>query len=306
MTETPPRATPTHDIQITVPLVRDLLDTQFPHYRDLPLTFAGRGWDNEMFRLGDELAVRLPRREAAAHLADTELDWLPRVSAEWTFAAPIPVAVGAPSDTYPWRWGVVPWIEGKRALGEPLNAAGAFDLGVALAQIHVPAPTGAPINEYRSVPLSQRRNRLTARLAAIDSHSGWQADAEAIYAAMAAASDAVDPWQGGIWCHLDLHGNNILTRQGRLAGIVDWGDAGAGDPATDLGQAWYLLGSECFAACVDGYESAGGAGNPRAPRVRAETIHYALGMASLEDPEYSESGWRALADLGVARRRDET
>lgn len=301
MSQAPPTATPGPDFEITESVVRRLLDTQMPRFRELPLHFAGRGWDNEMYRLGDQLAVRLPRRESAAQLATTELDWLPRVSDGWTFAAPLPVAVGAPSADYPWRWGVVPWIEGQPTLKEPLNTAGARALGNALAQVHVPAPPGSPTNPYRSVPLALRRDRLETRLASLEGDAQWRADAPGIRAAMGEA----DPWVGGTWCHLDLHGNNVLSHQGQLAGLIDWGDSGAGDPATDLGQAWYLLGSLLFAACAENYVQAGGPAEPDAPRVRAEAIHYAVGMASLEDPEYADSGWRALVDLGVAQRRSE-
>ena len=294
----PPTATPEQEVPISLELVAGLLGDQAPRYAGLPLALGASGWDNAMVRLGDELAVRLPRRQIAADISGSELDWLPRVSARWTFPAPVPVFVGAPGHGYPWRWSVVPWLDGTPALDAPLGPDGAAELGAALAQVHVPATEGAPRNPVRSLSLIERRERFEHRLARLAEVPGWALDADGARAAL----DEADPSVGGLWCHLDLHGNKVLTLEGRLAAILDWGDLGAGDPATDLGQAWYLLGSELFAVCASAYRGAGGAGDPAAPRVRAEAIAYAVTMASLEDKPYAASGWRALEDLAVAFR----
>ena len=292
----PPTATPDAALPITADLARDLVDSQFPQWRDEPLTFASEGWDNVMYRLGQSLAVRLPRRELTARFAAAEHTWLPRISGAWTFSAPVPVVIGAPSPHYPWEWSVVPWIEGTVAIEEPLTADGAADLGAALAQIHVPAPADAPFNTWRSIPLAARTERFLARLEMLSSQPAWGLDTEAALAVFAAAGARGDL----TWCHLDLHGRNILTNRGRLAGILDWGDAAAGDPCADLGQALYLLGGTLYEDCAAAYVGANGAGDPTAPRVRAEAIAYAVTMASLEDQVYAASGWRALEDLGLA------
>ena len=46
--------------EITADLIRDLLRDQHPDLAGLPLTFGARGWGNQLWRLGDDLAVRLP------------------------------------------------------------------------------------------------------------------------------------------------------------------------------------------------------------------------------------------------------
>ena len=291
--------TPPADLPITEGLVRELVATQFPEYAGLEVHSGVNGWDNAMFRLGDRLTARLPRRQMAADLSATELDWLGRVGAAWTFAAPLPVAVGAPGQGYPWRWSILPWIEGTPVLDAPLSHDGAADLGAALAQAHVPAPEGAPLNPFRSAPLSQRLGRAEARVALLAADASWRLDGVAVLASVASADAPGAP----AWCHLDLHGNNVLSIDGRLAGIIDWGDAGAGDPATDLGQAAYLVGPELFASVARGYVAAGGAADPFAPRVRAEAAYYAITMASLADPQYAASGWAALHALGLAEPR---
>ena len=293
-----PRATPAQEVEITVELVAELLAGQFPDLAGAPIAMGPSGWDNVMVRIGTSLAARLPRRQLAADISASELDWLPRVGGNWSFSAPVPVAVGSPAHGYPWRWSVVPWFEGRPEFEAPLSPDGVAEFGAALAEVHAPALAGAPLNPFRSQPLTERAERLDARLEVLATIDEWLVDADGVRAVIAAA----DPWHGGTWCHLDLHGNNVLTAEGRLAAIIDWGDSGPGDPATDLGQAWYLLGSERFQTFTDAYREAGGGADTFAPRVRAEALAYAVTMATLDDEVYAASGWKSLEDLGVATR----
>jgi aminoglycoside phosphotransferase (APT) family kinase protein len=290
----PPTSTPEHEVEVTVALVRALIAEQCPDLAGAPLVEGPSGWDNALVRIGDDLAARLPRREIAARISTSEIDWLPRVSAHWTFPVPAPVIVGKPGCGYPWRWSVVPWLVGSPVLGSPLTHDGAAEFGAAVAEVHQSAPDAAPRNPFRSQSLAARAERFEARLAML----GERVDADRARGALAAA----DAWQDGTWCHLDLHGNNVLSVDGRFAGILDWGDSATGDAATDLGQAWYLLGSELYERFAEAYSGAGGTGYPHAPRVRAEAVAYAVTMASLDDEAYSASGWKSLEDLGVARR----
>ena len=59
-------------------LVRRLLAEQFPSWSDLPLTRVGsHGTDNDVYRLGTDLAVRLPIVAWAQRQALLEARWLP-------------------------------------------------------------------------------------------------------------------------------------------------------------------------------------------------------------------------------------
>ncbi len=53
--------TPTAEVEIDASLVHSLLATQHPDLTHLPLHLVDAGWDNAMFRLSDQLSVRLPR-----------------------------------------------------------------------------------------------------------------------------------------------------------------------------------------------------------------------------------------------------
>jgi aminoglycoside phosphotransferase (APT) family kinase protein len=51
-------------------MIRRLLAGQFPRWADLPLTRIGlSGTMNQLYRLGDELLVRLPRRDTNPAMA---------------------------------------------------------------------------------------------------------------------------------------------------------------------------------------------------------------------------------------------
>ena len=49
------------DVDIDEALVRTLLHNQHPDLAGLELREVAGGWDNRMWRLGEDLAVRLPR-----------------------------------------------------------------------------------------------------------------------------------------------------------------------------------------------------------------------------------------------------
>jgi aminoglycoside phosphotransferase (APT) family kinase protein len=44
-----------------------------------------------------------------------------------------------------------------------------------------------------------------------------------------------------VWFHGDLASLNLLAQGGKLAGVVDWGACGVGDPAIDTIVAWGLF-----------------------------------------------------------------
>jgi aminoglycoside phosphotransferase (APT) family kinase protein len=286
-------------------LVEALLHSQFPDLAELHLGARHEGWDNVTIRLGDSLAVRLPRRTLGATLFATELEWLPRISAKWTFPVPLPVRIGAPEAGYPWRWSVVKWPEGTIACDAPLSADGARDLGQALAQVHSAAPHDAPRNPYRSTPLVTRAERLNLRLEALVARFG-----DAVHPDVARAVYRHGALQepGPItWAHLDIHGRNVITQRGRLSGILDWGDAAAGDPAADLGQALTLVGDELFDDLAHSYADAGGAGavggalsEATLARIRAEAVAYATLLAGIDEASLAAAGWAALEAFGVA------
>lgn len=225
---------PPAEVEVDAALVRRLLEEQHPDLAHLPLALVAEGWDNVVLRLGDALAVRVPRREAGARLVAKEQRWLPELAPRLPLAVPSPLRVGRPSPSFPWAWSVVPWFPGRDALGHPRPSDLVVPLAAFLAALHAPAPPDAPRNPVRGVPLVERDEAVRARLerlrAAPQVHTIWQD-------ALSAGTWAGPP----TWFHGDLHpGNLVLDERGRLRAVVDFGDLGAGDPAVDLAVAWLL------------------------------------------------------------------
>ncbi len=297
----PPGPYPPAEADITPALIRSLLAEQHADLSERPLGESFEGWDNRTTRLGPDLAVRMPRISAAATLLEREIEWLPRLSTRWSFAAPVPVREGRPGSGYPWPWAVVPWFDGVDASVAPLSAAGAEALARAMREIHVRAPAAAPSNPWRTTPLAARREDTHAQMDALDALArreglGWKSDdARALWARAAAL-----PWAASHWVHADIHVKNLVTRGGGLAAILDWGDSGAGDPAQDIGQLWLLCGADDAERALAAY---GSVNEDTLERARGEALASAVRLISTGDPAFVASGWQGLVALGVASGR---
>ncbi|HEY9559035.1 MAG TPA: aminoglycoside phosphotransferase family protein, partial [Acidimicrobiales bacterium] len=274
---------PAAEIDITEELVRGLLAEQHPDLAHLPLRRAGEGWDNAIFRVGDELCMRLPRRALSAPLVLLEQRWLPVLAPHLPLPVPVPVRAGQPSAAldYPWHWSVCPWLPGSPAestpFADPLDAA--RQLGELQAALHRPAPADAPFNPYRGVPLAERDERFRQGLEAL----GDSIDARA---ALGRWDDLVQtpPWAGPpLWLHGDVHPLNVLVEDGRISAVVDFGDITAGDPASDLAGAWTMFEPDAR----DAFRVAAGAAIPVDDDTwrRAEAWALALGVAMANGDE---------------------
>ena len=232
-------AKPPAEVAIDPSLVRALIQEQHADLAHLALNDFGEGWDNRLFRLGDELIVRVPRRAASAALIEHEQQWLPRLSPSLPLPIPVPLRVGRPGCGFPWPWSVVPWFSGKSALVAPLQeiATAAATLGRFLRALHQPAPGDAPHNPWRSISLAARTSLLREHLQQVEG----LVDRVAVLALWERVL-STRPYAGPpSWIHGDLHPGNLVLSGGRLAAVIDFGDLAAGDPATDLAVAWMWL-----------------------------------------------------------------
>jgi len=232
------------EVDTDVTLVRRLLAAQFPHLPMEPVHAAGT--DNALYRLGDEMAVRLPRIQGAARQVDKEQRWLTRLAPLLPLAIPVPLAKGTPGQGYPWHWSVYRWLEGENAtiecIADPRQAA--TGLAQFLAALQCIDPTGGPPpgphNSFRGVPLATRD--AATRAAILTLHGAL--DAAAVTAAWEAALQAPTWRDPPVWIHGDMQPGNLLAQQGGLSAVIDFGCLGVGDPACDLIVAWNLLSAE--------------------------------------------------------------
>ncbi len=292
---------PAADVEVSLELVRSLLEAQRPDLAGLELEVFANGWDNALFRLGPDLIVRLPRRRAAAALVDHESRWLPVLAPALPLPVPVPVHVGAASDRYPWRWTVVPWFEGAAIGAGPLSDPGgvAADLGRFVAALHRPAPPTFPPNPYRGVALAERAAVTATRMECLAERPALAARVEAAWRDALAAP----VWEGPpIWLHGDLHPANLIVRDGALAAVVDFGDITAGDPATDFLVAWALFDADRRGEFRAAATSAGRPiDDTMWARGRGWAVAHGLAVVagSADNPEMHAIGMRTLEAVAV-------
>ena len=224
-------------VDVTAAVVRRLIRQQRPDLAGRSVVRIANGWDNATFRLGGELAVRLPRRPEAVPLILHEQQYLPGIASRSPAAVPVPVHAGRPTPYFPLPWSILRWVHGTPAVDVgPGNRGPAVDgLAAFLMALHVPAAAGVPVNPFRGVPLGDRGAVVLERLEDRERYP-HAAELRALWAEACAAK----AWDGpAMMLHGDLHPANILLEaDGSLAGVIDFGDVGAGDPAVDLAVGW--------------------------------------------------------------------
>jgi aminoglycoside phosphotransferase (APT) family kinase protein len=230
------------EVDIDAALVRRLVAAQFPQWTDLPLEpVRSAGTDNAIYRLGDELAVRLPRIPSATGQVEKEHRWLPRLAPLLPLAVPLPLAKGRPGEGYPFPWSVSRWLEGEPATAAQLDdlRQAASDLARFISALQRIDPTGGP-KSSRGVPLAERDERTRGATAALHR----KLDTDAVTAAWDTSVQA-PTWRGPpVWTHGDLYDGNLLVQYGRLSDVVDFDILGIGDPACELIVGWSLFSAE--------------------------------------------------------------
>ena len=274
-----------------VALVTQLLRSQCPDLADLSIRESASGFDNTIWRLGDDLVIRLPRRAVGARLMEHELRWLPELAPRLTLDIPTPLRAGQPSEEFSWPWSISKWIDGSPGNAVPSStlSTAAKPLATFLRSLHVVAPAAAPSNEYSGVTLRRYDTSFLTHFDQMD-----DIDAEAVLRIWRTAVDA-PPWSHEpLWIHGDLHPANIIFRGGVVVGVIDFGDLCAGDPATDLAGAFLSLSSETLDEFFDAY---GDLDDATMQRTLGWAVHFGLMFILLgkgDEPSYGPIGRRAI------------
>jgi aminoglycoside phosphotransferase (APT) family kinase protein len=232
-------------VKITVDLVEQLIQSQFPRWARLPVTaIKPGGWDNRTFRLGDDLLARLPSAAAYAPSVEREQRWLPILAPKLSQPIPLPVAMGRPSPGYPWNWSIYRWLKGEPAWPERIAGLEHFaaDLAAFLCSLQAVVPDGGPVSGpdtfHRGGHLAIYDQQTRKAIDILKPRLGRRAAS-----ALAAWEEALatQPPVQAVWVHGDISVGNLLVNDGQLCGVIDFGQFCVGDPACDLAIAWTLF-----------------------------------------------------------------
>ena len=248
------------------------------------LRLLGEGWDNTAWLADERYVFRFPRREFALPGFRRELAVLPEL--RLPYPVPTPVFVGEPDDAFPWPWFGAELIDGDEPLGlsaDERDALGA-PLGTFLRALHdTTVDVALPDDPMGRADMAIRVPRTVESIEALglEPPPAWLAEAAGMERPPAT-----------VVCHGDLHVRHLLVRDG-LAGVIDWGDVCAGDPAIDLILLWCLLGP-------DGRADFFGAYGPvdDATLLRARVL--ALNLSAVLARYGEQEGFTALRDEALA------
>jgi aminoglycoside phosphotransferase (APT) family kinase protein len=232
------------EVETDVVLVRRLLAAQFPEWAEMAIIpVASYGTDHDIYRLGDYLAVRLPRIAWAGGQAAKEAEWLPRLAPHLPLAVPVQVARGRSVEEYPFEWSVYEWLPGENAngtIGDYCQAAG--DLAAFVRALREVDASEAPPRRRgaRGAPLAELDRAVRRSIEQLDQRFDREATLhsweESVHAPL---------WHGDeVWVHGDLLPGNLLVVDGRLSAVIDFGGLNVGDPACDLQPAWNVFAGD--------------------------------------------------------------
>ena len=224
-------------------LAAALIAECFPQWAHLPIRqVLPGGWDNRTFRLGDDLAIRLPSAEGYVAAVEKEQRWLPLLAPQLPLPIPTPVAAGRPAAGFPWPWSVNRWMAGEPVSVAPIEDPTAFagDLAAFLRALRqadtTDAPLAGPHSFFRGADLAVYEAEARGAIAVLRD-GDW---ATAVLDRALASR-----WSGPpVWVHGDVAVGNLLVQDGRLAAVIDFGSSAVGDPACDLVLAWTRFDSE--------------------------------------------------------------
>lgn len=221
-------------------LVHQLISDQFPNWKNLAVkSVLHQGWDNRTYRLGEELLVRLPSGEQYSNQVEKEYQWLPKLAPLLPLTIPKPLALGKPSEIFPWYWSVNRWLPGESAIYSKIDDLSEFAACLAhfLKSLQKIDTTNAPRpgaqNFYRGGDLKnydiEARKAIMCLVGKINVAKAREIWENAI----------LTEWKGfPLWVHGDISPGNLLTQNGKLTAVIDFGQLSAGDPACDLAIAW--------------------------------------------------------------------
>jgi aminoglycoside phosphotransferase (APT) family kinase protein len=183
------------------------------------------GYDFDVAVVDDGWVFRFPRRPGVEEALELEVMLLP------TLAPSLPVHV--PQFEYVSR---DPFFVGYRLIrGDPLVDEDGEGVRAFLDALHALDPTDLPVEQLDWIDAYRDQCAEFDRVVLALLETDRRVQARRLF-------DDVETLVGfePVLLHADLGPEHLLVHDGRLAGVIDWGDTRIGDPALDY--AWLLNG----------------------------------------------------------------
>jgi len=298
------------EILVDIPLATALVGEQFPNFAPVHVEPLGSGWDNTAYRVNHQFVFRFPRREVAVPLIETELACLPILGPRLPVPIPIPIYAGRRSASYPWPFAGYAYLSGQHAPNGELDPTWRRNLAKAMGEflraLHaVPADAlpsdSIPFDTLARLDAAQRRQSTEERLASLRT-SGIVVESEAILAILDSAPEPPEGFHPVV-VHGDLHAGQLLvTEQGHLAGVIDWGDLHLGHREVDLAAVHQLIPSAFHDAFLSSY---GGVDETAWQLAKARATWHAVALlAYAVDTRDEPLRAEAMLALGLITERD--
>lgn len=242
------------NIEVTENLVRTCLQNQFPTLMPMTsLQCIGEGWDNKVFLLNEKIIFRFPRRKSAIELIENENRLLNNLQSRFEVTIPHPQYIGQPTIDYPYPFHGYPIIKGLSGdhakLTDEVRLSSLPLLARFLKQLHSideenALALGATFQVFDRTNIDNTINALRERVDKIIMRNICQID-KAVFEQEMIAAQQIKLSDERCLVHGDLYCRHLLFDQGKLSGIIDWGDTGINHRAVDLSVIWSFYPSNC-------------------------------------------------------------
>lgn len=287
-------------------LVRSLIATHLPALAAASIVPLARGWDCDVFTVGEGHVARLARNPLAARGLELEAQLLPLLATKLPLPVPRPVVHGVIDDESGLRFGVYEKLAGT-PLGAVALAASDYDelapvLGAFLRALHavtVPTDLTLPPGELGRFDPARRSAPSQAALEQLQWEGGLgRAQRSRLQQALVAVEQHTLP-TSRVLVHGDLNPGNLLIDEDGLCGVIDWIDVHHGPPAADLATSYLNFPEASRAPLFAAYGSVDASTHAWA-RWRAVTLLTAMltGAQARGDGELAHRSAQQLRQLG--------
>lgn len=230
------------DIPISEELAAKLVRRQFPEFRTAGCRKFGEGFDNLALLVDERVVFRFPRRLIAVRLLEKETEFLPLLAPRLNLPIPLPEWQGEPTTEYPHPFAGYHQLSGVTLCRSGLSV---------VERNHLAAPLGRFLKQLHAIPLSELPPidypfaRLRPEICRPHALSRLEELAQKVPDLPVTRLEKIlnRPCPGPeetpqALLHGDIYVRHILVDDGKLSGIIDWGDLHTDATARDLMAGW--------------------------------------------------------------------